>query len=140
MAKKKQQPEPVEKIFEVIPAIYDQLNWGVGWENEDRAELDTLALTAVYQLGYTEAEGNTLIPKDTILHETLNSFKGNSDNLKAFLFLDTVYNGSMFVGKPQPGNEHIIAPVKGTLVIIKGYEYYFANTWSVKRRVLELIF
>jgi hypothetical protein len=135
MAKKKQTEQDQEKAFEVIPAVYDQFNWPVGWEYMDRPYLEETLLNCVIDLGYHPNE-----PKDFVLHETLNSFKGNSDNLKAFLFLDTADNGGMIVYGVDGAAEDHINPVKGYLVVIKGYEYSFVRTLSAKRRVLELIF
>jgi hypothetical protein len=136
MAKKKQ-PEPQQeqdKIFEVIPAVYEQFNWPIGWSNQDREVLENILIEAVSDLGYFPNA-----PQDFILHETLNSFKGNSDNLKAFLFLDTAEYGGMSVGSGNNINQFVGA-AKGKLVILKGYDYSFSSTPSKKRRVLELIF
>jgi hypothetical protein len=136
MAKKKQ-PElqqEQEKVFEVIPAVYEQFNWPIGWSNQGREVLENILIEAVSDLGYFPNA-----PQDFILHETLNSFKGNSDNLKAFLFLDTADHGSMFILNAEP-LPYVIKPVKGTLVVLKGYDYSFSTTLSAKRRVLELIF
>jgi len=138
MAKKKQ-PElqqEQEKVFEVIPAVYEQFNWGIGWEKE---EAGNLAESLVSEIADILEKANVLEYKDIVLHETLNSFKGNSDNLKAFLFLDTAVEGNLYVVDDEP-NDIAVKATKGTLIILKGYNYSFSTTLSAKRRVLELIF
>jgi hypothetical protein len=135
MAKKKQTEQDQDKIFEVIPAVYEQFNWPVGWEDQERDDLEERMCLALSDLVYFPNQ-----PDDFILHETLNSFKGNSDNLKAFLFLDTAEKGGMIVyGVDGAAEDHINA-IKGYLVIVKCYDYNFVRTLSAKRRVLELIF
>lgn len=132
MAKKKQAPiVEQDKVFQVIPRVYELFDWPLNWENEDRDTLEEMMANAVSDQGYWPNS-----PQDFVLHETLNSFKGNSDNLKAFLFLDTADNGDMVLTESYAA----IKPIKGTLVVIMGYDYSFNTTQSAKRRVLELIF
>jgi hypothetical protein len=137
MAKKKQTEPDQDKVFEVIPAIYDQFNWPIGWENYDREFLEVETSQAVFDSGYLSEDATA---KDFILHQTLNSFKGNSDTLKAFLFLDTADTGGITIYDADGWAESHVNPVKGTLVILKGHEYFVPSTFSKKRRVLELIF
>jgi hypothetical protein len=134
MAKKKQPVQEQDKIFEVISAVYEQFNWPIGWTNYEKDDLEEMLANAVSDLGYWPNS-----PEDFILHETLNSFKGNSDNLKAFLFLDTADAGGLFILNTE-ALEKSIPAVKGTLIILRGWEYVFVKSASAKRRVLELIF
>lgn len=137
MAKKKQQSVEVkDKVFEAYPGIHKELDWPIGWEKGDNQEIIGELAQWIDNAFF---DGNNLSVKDTVLHETLNSFKGDSDNLKAFLFLDTAeYGGGAFGNDGKI--EFFSAATKGKLIIVKGYEYSFSSTSSKKRRVLELVF
>lgn len=137
MAKKKKQIKEQDKLFKVFPTIYTELDWPIGWENEDPKQLSGHIVDFIYQKVFTEND-TIPVPVEIILHQTLNSFKGDSDNLKAFLFLDTALPGGMTIDKED--QNYPIPSIKGYLTVIKGYGYSFANTISGKRRVLELIF
>lgn len=128
MAKKKKNQEQEDKFISIFPAIYKELDWPIGWEKGDNLELmPDLA-------GHLSVE----VIKDSILHETTNSFKGVADKYLAFLFLDTA-TGELVIWDDDT-TPKIIPAVKGTLIVVKGYQYAFSSTNSVKRRVLELVF
>jgi hypothetical protein len=138
MAKKKKQAIPEgEKIFQVFNNIYSELDWPIGWENESPEDLTSHIVDFIYEKLFTENDPIP-VPRDIVYHQTLNSFKGNSDTLKAFLFMDTAELGGVMVWDDEL--PLISRALKGTLVIIKGYDYSFDKSLSKKRRVLEIIF